>query len=139
MLFLRLALAGLLYLFLACAIYILWRDLRDQQGIGKRSDRMVKPIEVTVRGKVQVSRFTTPYVEIGRDHSCILCLQDSTVSARHARLSFREENWWLQDLGSKNGTYINQQPVIAPVVLADGDELRFGQVVTLIHILPEEA
>jgi pSer/pThr/pTyr-binding forkhead associated (FHA) protein len=64
-------------------------------------------------------------------------LANETVSARHARLSFRRDQWWLEDLGSRNGTFLNGEALSAPVVLADMDEVRCGQVSFTIGLSEE--
>lgn len=51
---------------------------------------------------------------------------DLDVSREHARLQVRQGVWTLEDLGSRNGTFLNGERVGGPVPLADGDELRFG-------------
>jgi hypothetical protein len=66
---------------------------------------------------------------IGADKSNDLVLADRFVSARHARLRWDGVEWWLEDLGSKNGTLVNghpysphrEQPVPFGAVLAIGD------------------
>lgn len=133
LLVLRLVLAALLYLFLGWALYVLWRDLMRQ---GRQvSKRRAPPI--ILRGQDQSLRFNSLEVTIGRDPASSCILDDRTVSAHHARLFFRQGQWWVEDLRSTNGTYLNQEPVSTLLVLAHGDELRFGQVIMDILLEPE--
>ena len=53
----------------------------------------------------------------------------ATVSRRHARICIADGEAVLEDLGSKNGTFVRGEPVLAPVRLNDGDEVRTGSVV----------
>jgi pSer/pThr/pTyr-binding forkhead associated (FHA) protein len=69
-----------------------------------------------------------PTVVIGRDPSADIVLPDACVSRRHARVSWREGTYTLEDLGSKNGTYLNRRPVTQPVALHDGDRIQVGSV-----------
>ena len=55
-----------------------------------------------------------------------LPLTDGTVSRQHARLSQRDSNWYIEDLGSVNGTYLNGVRVNRPVRLHLGDQIRCG-------------
>jgi len=73
-------------------------------------------------------RFTKSEIILGREPGCDFLLDDQTVSSRHARLSYRQSQWWVEDMASTNGTYLNGEIVTAPVVITQGDELRLGQV-----------
>ena len=141
MLLLRLALAGVLYAFLGWAIWVLWRGLRRNAILPKRkseiSDGSIDPITLSMPGVDEIYSFSVPKVVVGRDPACELQVQDSTVSARHARLSYYDGYWWVRDLGSKNGTALNGAPASDDLVLSDGDELRFGALVTVVHLESE--
>jgi len=65
---------------------------------------------------------------IGRASDCHLCLDSNTVSRHHARLRVKGEEVVLEDLGSKNGTFVGDEPVAAPIPLSNGDLVRFGSV-----------
>lgn len=134
LLLLRALLAASLYAFVGLAFYLLWRDLFRQT----RPDAFRLPPTLTL---VRVDglelanlRFTVSEVVIGRDPSCDCVLEDSTVSAKHTRLSFRQGQWWVEDMRSTNGTYLNQEPVSAPLVITNGDELRCGQAILTITV-----
>lgn len=65
-----------------------------------------------------------------------IVLQDPTVSRPHARLANESGTWMLYDLGSANGTAVNNTPVIgeAPHQLNNGDTIAFGATMTLFRI-----
>lgn len=65
---------------------------------------------------------------IGRSSSCLVRLDDPTVSTRHALLTWRDGIWELQDLHSRNGTYVNGAllPGGERVGLEQGAQLSFG-------------
>lgn len=65
-------------------------------------------------------------VELGRDLSNRIAFRDDTVSRRHARVVWDGAQWWLLDLGSKNGTWVNEGRVDEHA-LEDGDRVRIGQ------------
>ena len=56
-------------------------------------------------------------------------IDSATVSRRHARICISDSEAVLEDLGSKNGTFVRGEPVLAPIRLNDGDEVRTGSVV----------
>lgn len=66
-------------------------------------------------------------ITIGRSPENSIRLDDVSVSGRHAELILIADNCFLKDLGSTNGTLINEQPV-ADVQLRAGDRIRFGKV-----------
>jgi hypothetical protein len=65
---------------------------------------------------------------IGRSGSSDVIINDSFASTRHARLYIKDGQYWLEDLGSTNGTFLNGVQLKKPVVLADGDGLKVGSV-----------
>ncbi len=65
-------------------------------------------------------------VEIGRNPECAVCLDDVTVSRRHAELRLGTDGYVVADMGSLNGTYVNQERV-EEMLLQNGDELQVGK------------
>src|SRR5688572_26495016 len=63
---------------------------------------------------------------IGRSRESGVVLSDASVSRQHARVSFRDGAWWVEDLGSKNGTKLNGQRVEGSSRLSAGDTLQLG-------------
>lgn len=66
---------------------------------------------------------------IGRDPDGGIPVNSVTVSRRHARIVISGSEALLEDLDSKNGTFVGRSPVTTPVRLKDGDEIRVGSVV----------
>lgn len=134
LLFLRILMAVCLYAILGLALYILWQNLKQQTS--RVAQKSVPPLTLFQQedGNTLDYRFTAPEITIGRDPACDCILNDSTVSAMHARLTFRQGQWWIEDLRSTNGTFLNQDIVFAPLVVTSGDQLRCGQVVLSISV-----
>jgi DNA-binding winged helix-turn-helix (wHTH) protein len=65
---------------------------------------------------------------LGRGTDSLVWIDAQSVSRRHARVVVASGLATLEDLGSKNGTYVNGIRLTAPVALRDGDELRIGNV-----------
>ena len=63
---------------------------------------------------------------IGRGSDYQVVVADPVVSARHAAITARGDRWFVEDLGSTNGTQVNDQWVSAPVAVAVGDEIQVG-------------
>ena len=64
---------------------------------------------------------------IGRSPGCTLVLDDDYSSSRHARIFPQGDQWYVEDLGSTNGTFIGDTQVSGPVLLAPGVGVRIGQ------------
>jgi pSer/pThr/pTyr-binding forkhead associated (FHA) protein len=65
---------------------------------------------------------------IGRSPDCDLRLQDGFLSSRHARVANDDGDLSIEDLGSTNGTYVNQELVKGRVLLERGDIVQVGGV-----------
>ena len=66
-------------------------------------------------------------VIIGRGSDCQIRLDDDYSSTRHSRLFLSEGQWWVEDLGSTNGTYLDGQRVTRPVPAEIGGSIRIGR------------
>ncbi|HZD69593.1 MAG TPA: FHA domain-containing protein [Actinomycetes bacterium] len=66
-------------------------------------------------------------VTVGRAATCDLVVADNYVSNVHARIYLRDGSYWLEDLGSTNGTYMNRTRVSVPTAFGAGDEVRMGK------------
>ncbi|HSL11234.1 MAG TPA: FHA domain-containing protein [Actinomycetota bacterium] len=64
---------------------------------------------------------------IGRSPEAELRLDDTFVSSQHARIFGRNGSWYVEDLGSTNGTFVNEQKLLAPAMVQPGDSIRVGQ------------
>ena len=65
-------------------------------------------------------------VLVGRGPDSDFVIRDATVSRRHAAIHREGYAWFVEDLGSKNGTRVNGRPVSRRTAIAPGDELAFG-------------
>ncbi len=75
---------------------------------------------------------------IGRDKKCEVCIQDAKSSRRHARLFVDANSWFIEDLNSTNGTFLNGKTVFK-IALGEGDEIVIGDTSMRIAnlVLPE--
>ncbi|HEU4354418.1 MAG TPA: FHA domain-containing protein [Actinomycetota bacterium] len=71
----------------------------------------------------------TDGLEIGRAEACTVRLEDTYASQHHARLATRDGVWMLEDMGSTNGTFLNDRRVGAPVEVHAGDVVKIGKTV----------
>ena len=71
-----------------------------------------------------------PGVTVGRRPGTGIELDDAFMSGDHARLTVEEGRWWVADLGSTNGTFVNGARIDRATPLKEGDEVRFGRIRT---------
>jgi FHA domain/Transcriptional regulatory protein, C terminal len=72
---------------------------------------------------------------LGRDRDVAVWLESPTVSRHHARIHVSGQTATIEDLGSKNGTFLRGERLAAPSALNDGDELRLGSVPLRFRLL----
>ncbi len=123
----RLAFLAALYAFLALVARAVLRDIRaasrDPAGA---LGRLV--VVASARTPVVGSVFLLDAVAtLGRDLGSSVVLEDPFASTRHAVLTFRGRGWYVEDLGSTNGTLVNGEPVTGARALGFGDEVQIGE------------
>jgi pSer/pThr/pTyr-binding forkhead associated (FHA) protein len=74
---------------------------------------------------------------LGRSPDSHIFVADSNASRRHAVIEREGEAYWLEDVGARNGTWINAERVIERVMLEDGDIIRIGNTWFIFEIVPE--
>ena len=88
-----------------------------------------------VRGRRQIPLEPGESI-IGRDPGASVLIDENSVSRRHARIVVSDEGATLEDLGSKNGTLLQNTKVESAVPLSDGDKLKVGSIALTIRIFP---
>lgn len=81
----------------------------------------------------QVLPLAEPVTTLGRAATCQVVIEDDFASRRHAQILLRDDCYWLRDLGSKNGTLLDGQPVTGETLLADGAMIQIGEVRLRFH------
>jgi FHA domain len=126
---LRLVFLLFLYLFLFAVVRVLVRDLRaaarEPEAELGRLLVIASPAGEPAAGHVfSLDAITT----LGRDVNNTIVVEDPFASAEHAALTFRGRTWYVEDVGSTNGTYVNGGAVDGVAPIGYGDELQVGQV-----------
>jgi hypothetical protein len=94
------------------------------------------PILVVQEGQLAGRRWRmeNASLTLGRGEECEIVLPDRQVSRTHARITRENDGFYVIDLGSKNGTYVNGMPVKDRVKLQDGDEIQVALSVRLLFV-----
>lgn len=140
-LFLHILLLGILYLFVFRVVVMILKDLRRERTGARETEGVTPGAPVGDRAAVlRVAESDDPryaagqqirldrVIYIGRGEENQVNLTGSFASHRHARIIFREGRFFLEDLGSTNGTYINGVRITDPVMLKHGDLIRVADV-----------
>ena len=70
---------------------------------------------------------------IGRGSDAAIRLEDDYVSTRHARIAASGDQWFVEDLGSTNGTYIGTVRITQPTTITLGTQVRIGKTILELH------
>jgi hypothetical protein len=94
------------------------------------------PVLISQTGKLTGARWPLNRDEIliGRSPECDYVIDDRQVSRKHARVFRMNDGYYLSDLGSKNGTYLNGSTIDEPVLLQDGDVIQVALAVKLMYL-----
>jgi hypothetical protein len=148
---LKIALLAFIYLFFARVLWAVWTEVRvpTAPGLNARQIKVKDP-----KGSAKKAVETTPMkllvvepaamrgstvsldaeVVVGRADECDVTLsEDPFVSTRHARFFQRDGEWWVEDLGSTNGTLVNAQRITEASRIRRDDRVQAGSAVFEVH------
>lgn len=145
---LKIFLLVLLYLFFLRVLRAVWTEMnprpaeapvsanpRQQKALKGRAARRagrsgqphLKVIEPAgIRGRAYP---LADEVTLGRAAGCQVPIDDAYASQLHARVFHRDGQWYVEDLGSTNGTYLNRRRVAGPMVMKRRDRIQIGNTV----------
>ena len=132
LLLLRLLGALLLFAFLGLIAWLIYQDIRAASAEVAERERQHGVLR-TVReeegeGSDSEAIFPLlPVTSIGRASGNTVVLTDDYVSNEHALLMLRGQQWWVEDLNSRNGTFLNGVPLHEPTIVSPGDLLTIGR------------
>ena len=137
----RFGFLALLWIFILVAFRVVRADLLGgrakrvsaparRQPTGRKAGRPLRQLRVTA-GPLAGTRITLSgqTILIGRADDSTLVLTDDFASSRHARLTQRDGRWYVEDLGSTNGTYIGSVRITQPTTLTLGTQVRIGKTI----------
>ncbi|ASO17708.1 hypothetical protein FHR81_003891 [Actinoalloteichus hoggarensis] len=137
---------ALLWLFVLAALRVVRSDLYAASGLrvqvpgGRREPqkaargRSARQLVVT-HGALAGTRISLDGrpITLGRADDSTLVLDDDYASTRHARLVLRGTDWYVEDLGSTNGTYLDRAKVTGPTRVSLRAPIRIGKTVIELH------
>ncbi|MEX2239022.1 MAG: FHA domain-containing protein [Dehalococcoidia bacterium] len=129
----RFAVLGVVFLFLITVLRTQWRELTrarpPRPGGVAREAAVLYVVDAGKSGLRSGDPFDlSPSTTIGRVDGNDVTLPEETVSSRHAVVEFHDGRWWVRDLGSTNGTLLNNEQVDGQGELMPGDLIQVGSV-----------
>jgi pSer/pThr/pTyr-binding forkhead associated (FHA) protein len=145
----RIAYLAILWIFVLSAISVIRSDMfgarvpEAARGGGARTGKAPKPAKqpskrkgapthviVTAGSNVgERAELDRAPVLIGRGSDAAIRLDDDYVSTRHARIAASGDQWFVEDLGSTNGTYVGTVRITQPTTISLGTQVRIGKTV----------
>ncbi|HTW17667.1 MAG TPA: FHA domain-containing protein [Nocardioides sp.] len=147
LLLVRIAYLAILWIFVLSAISVIRSDMfgarvpeaarakaprRKEKAAKPPSKRRGSPTHVlVVEGSSAGERADLDHapILIGRGTDAAIRLDDDYVSTRHARIAASGDQWFVEDLGSTNGTYIGSVRITQPTTITLGTQVRIGKTI----------
>lgn len=120
----------IIYLFMLSIIRLIYLDIKSmytvENGIGSYL-KLINRKEM-IPYKIKEEYALNDLITIGRNNKNTIMLRDPYVSKQHLRIVKDEGQYFLEDLRSANGTYLNNEKVLDVIKLSDGDRIKLGQI-----------
>lgn len=142
--FLSYVFTTIIYLFIFSVIALIYMDIKKMNK-GEESDveemesaekkieekssavlKTVKSEKAAACGMKKFYRINGEPVIVGRGKNCDITISDGFLSAEHFQIWSEGDIWYIGDMGSKNGTFLNGNKIKKVKTLCDGDEISFG-------------
>ena len=141
----RIAYLAILWIFVLSAISVIRSDMfgarvpEAARGVGGKAPKQKAPpkrrgsptqVVVTQGSNVgATAALAQGPILIGRGNDAAIKLDDDYVSTRHARIAASGDQWFVEDLGSTNGTYIGTVRITQPTTITLGTQVRIGKTI----------
>lgn len=127
----KIVIIGIIYMIIFLALRIMYKDMKNGGKRPRNSNRKSFGLEIVSAGNNSNLRTggVIPVhgeISIGRKNDNLLILDDPYASGYHARVYIKNNDCILEDLGSTNGTLLNDENVKGRHYLSAGDEIRIG-------------
>lgn len=120
----------IIYLFILAIIRLIYLDIKSMYSIDKEVGSYLKLInrKEMIPYKIKEEYVLKEEITIGRGTQNDIVLKDPYVSKEHAKVVEDEGKYFLEDLDSANGTYLNNEKVLDVTILKNGDRIKLGQI-----------
>lgn len=120
----------IIYLFIFSIIRLIYLDIRGMEGISKDDKVYLKLINKkdSLPFKIEEYYAINKAISLGRRGDNDIIIKDPYISKDHFQIIEDEDNYYLEDLNSANGTYVNGDRILDVIRLEDGDIIKAGQI-----------
>ena len=120
----------IIYLFMLSIIRLIYLDIKSMYTVENGIGSYLKIInrKEMIPYKIKEEYALNDLITIGRNNKNTIMLRDPYVSKQHLRIVKDEGQYFLEDLRSANGTYLNNEKVLDVIKLSDGDRIKLGQI-----------
>ena len=122
----RVLLVVALYLFLGVVLFSLWRQLSGKAPVTTTIHIPTLTLEPREFNSTSREFKNQPAITIGRNDGNDIHFEDKELSNHHAMFRYHHNQWWIEDVNSTNGTFLNGEKIKEPTVLFSEDVLRCG-------------
>ena len=130
---LRVIMTASLYAFLVIALLVMWKNIN--QAAGDKNISQIPYIKLNLEDHSEKTiTFNQLEIFLGRDAQNDFQIQDDRASSSHARIFFRNNQWFIEDLQSTNGTSINNEKISSATVLITEDLIKIGSTLIRVHL-----
>lgn len=127
LLILRIVGAVMLILFTGTISWLIYQDMRVTAASLAQKSQPVGTIQLISEQSGEDSSYSLlPVTTIGRAATNLVVIEDEFASNEHALLIRRGEQWWLEDLDSRNGTLLNDVALVETAVVSPSDVITIG-------------
>ncbi len=123
----------IIYMFIFAVIRLIYMDVKkmsrfaneDNNSAITASLRTLKP-KVPITSELKRRYSVYEGATIGRNKRCDIVIDEKFVSGEHLRIWYEDGEWYLEDLGSRNGTFVNGSRIKDTVILDPQDKISVG-------------
>lgn len=120
----------IIYLFMLAIIRMIYLDIKNLRVTPNEEGAYLKLISrrESIPYKIKEEYPVIGQLNVGRVGGNEIILRDPYVSKKHARIFGKDNSYYIEDLGSSNGTYINGRRIVETTEIIHGDRIKIGQI-----------
>lgn len=120
----------IIYLFIFSIIRMIYLDIKGMRGVVLENAAYLKLVNRRDSLSFKIKEYYTidEGIMLGRHRNNDIVVKDGFISKKHFQIVKDEDEYFLEDMGSANGTYLNKEKILDIVKLENGDLIRVSQI-----------